>query len=103
MGTLPYFAMHCTHKVYNYYEGIDIQESRYPQRSSPDRSETESEVSRSKPKTKHNTSSNKSTIGRLFVLDLSAGHITSLNADGSDQKVIVSGCRHPESKNRCMF
>jgi|GEM_PF-5304759 len=72
-----------------------MQESRYPQRSSPDRSATESEVSRPKPKTKHITSGNKSIGGRLFVLDLSIGHITSLNADGSNQKVIVSCCRHP--------
>jgi glucose/arabinose dehydrogenase len=45
---------------------------------------------------KHVASGNKSTIGRLFVLDLSSGEILSLNADGSDRKVIVSGCRHPD-------
>ena len=53
---------------------------------------TESEVSKSKPV----TSGSKATIGRLFVLDLSGGRVFSLNADGSDQKVIVTGCRHPD-------
>jgi hypothetical protein len=53
---------------------------------------TESEVS--KPKLV--TSGSKATIGRLFVLDLSGGRVFSLNADGSDQKVIVTGCRHPD-------
>ena len=66
-----------------------MQES---QRSRLDGSETESEVS----ELKHVTSGNKSTIGRLFVLDLSSGQIFSLNADGSDRKVIVSKCRHPD-------
>jgi hypothetical protein len=53
---------------------------------------TESEVSKPKPV----TSGSKATIGRLFVLDLSGGRVFSLNADGSDQKVIVIGCRHPD-------
>jgi Low-density lipoprotein receptor repeat class B len=53
---------------------------------------TESEVSKPKPV----TSGSKATIGRLFVLDLSGGRVFSLNADGSDQKVIVTGCRHPD-------
>ena len=69
-----------------------MQDSRYVQRSNLDHLETESDVS----KPKHITSGNKSTIGRLFVLDLNSGHIASLNAGGSDRKVIVSGCRHPE-------
>jgi hypothetical protein len=69
-----------------------MQDSRYVQRSNPDQLKTESEVS----KPKDSTSGNKSTIGRLFVLDLSSGQIFSLNADGSDRKVIVSGCRHPD-------
>jgi Low-density lipoprotein receptor repeat class B len=34
--------------------------------------------------------------GRLFVLDLSAGRIESMNTDGSDQKILVTGCRHPD-------
>jgi hypothetical protein len=33
---------------------------------------------------------------RLFVLDLSGGCIFSVNPDGSDRKVIVSDCRHPD-------
>ncbi len=53
---------------------------------------TESEVSEPKPV----TSGSKATIGRLFVLDLSGGRIFSLNADGSDQKVIVTECLHPD-------
>ncbi|MFZ0222260.1 MAG: hypothetical protein WAM42_11305, partial [Candidatus Nitrosopolaris sp.] len=69
-----------------------MQDSRYVQRSNPDRLETEAEVS----EPRHVTSGNKSTIGRLFVLDLSSGEIFSVNADGSDRKVIVSGCRHPD-------
>jgi hypothetical protein len=53
---------------------------------------TESEVSKPKPV----TSGSKATIGRLFVLDLSGGRVFSLNADGSGQKDIVTGCRHPD-------
>jgi sugar lactone lactonase YvrE len=55
----------------------------------------ESEVS----KPRHVTSGGSSkatTIGRLSVLDLSGDCILSLNADGSDQKVIVTGRRHPD-------
>ena len=72
-------------------KGINMQDSRYVHRSNPDRLETEAKVS----EPRHVTSGNKSTIGRLFVLDLSSGEIFSVNADGSDRKVIVSGCRHP--------
>src|SRR5438093_13507597 len=54
---------------------------------------TESEVySRPKPI----TSGSKATVGRLFVLDLSGGRVFSLNADGSDLRVIVTDCRHPD-------
>jgi hypothetical protein len=35
-------------------------------------------------------------VGRLFVLDVSGGRILSLSPDGSDRKVIVTGCRHPD-------
>jgi DNA-binding beta-propeller fold protein YncE len=35
-------------------------------------------------------------IGRLFFLEASGGRIHSANADGSDRKVIVSGCRVPD-------
>jgi DNA-binding beta-propeller fold protein YncE len=36
------------------------------------------------------------TVGRLFLLDLSDDCIVSLNSDGSDRKVIVTGCRFPD-------
>jgi hypothetical protein len=39
----------------------------------------------------------RSSSGRLFVLDLSAGRIFSLNPDGSDAKTLVTGCRLPDS------
>ena len=39
---------------------------------------------------------NKVAGGRLFVLDLGEGRIFTVNPDGSDQKVIVTGCRHPD-------
>jgi hypothetical protein len=55
---------------------------------------TESEVSsNSKPVT---SGSSKAAFGRLFVLDLSCGRIFSVNADGSDLRVIVTDCRHPD-------
>jgi sugar lactone lactonase YvrE len=53
---------------------------------------SESEVSKPKPI----TSDSKATVGCLFVLDLSGGRVFSLNEDGSDQKVIATGCRHPD-------
>src|SRR5437867_1732286 len=40
--------------------------------------------------------SGRAAVGRLFVLDLSGGRILSMNHDGSDRKVIVTGCRHPD-------
>ena len=36
------------------------------------------------------------TVGRLFLLELSDDRIVSLNSDGSDRKVIVTGCRYPD-------
>ena len=51
-----------------------------------------SEVSKSKPV----TSDSGFAVGYLFVLDLSGGRVFSVNADGSDQKVLVTGCRHPD-------
>jgi hypothetical protein len=36
------------------------------------------------------------TVGRLFLLDLSDDRIVSLNSDGSDRKVIVTGGRFPD-------
>jgi DNA-binding beta-propeller fold protein YncE len=35
-------------------------------------------------------------MGRLFLLDLSDNRVVSLNSDGSDRKVIVTGCRYPD-------
>jgi sugar lactone lactonase YvrE len=42
------------------------------------------------------SSHGKSTIGRLFVLELSGGRIHSMNPDGSDRKVIVTDCQMPD-------
>jgi hypothetical protein len=42
------------------------------------------------------TTSGKATTGRLFFLEASGGRIHSANADGSDSKVIVTGCRIPD-------
>jgi len=39
---------------------------------------------------------NKNTIGCLFFLEASGGRIHSANADGSDRKIIVTGCRIPD-------
>jgi hypothetical protein len=52
----------------------------------------ELEVSRSQP----STPGAKTIVGRLFVLDLSGGRILSMSPDGSDRKVIVTECRHPD-------
>src|SRR5438309_2078888 len=41
------------------------------------------------------TSTAKS-VGRLYFLEASGGRIHSANADGSDRKVIVTGCRVPD-------
>ncbi len=40
--------------------------------------------------------SSKSTVGRLFFLEVSSGNVLSANPDGSDRKVIVTGCRLPD-------
>ena len=47
----------------------------------------------SKPKTE---SGAKAAIGRLFILDLSGGRVFSVNPDGSDRRVIVTDCPHPD-------
>jgi hypothetical protein len=44
----------------------------------------------------HMTTDGNGRLGRLFVLDLSGGRILSLNPDGSDRKIIVMECRHPD-------
>ena len=41
-------------------------------------------------------SGSKAAVGRLFILDLSGGNIFSVNPDGSDRKVIVTACPHPD-------
>ena len=46
--------------------------------------------------TPHRAHGDKATVGRLFLLDLSDDRIVSLNSDGSDRKVIVTGCRFPD-------
>ena len=38
----------------------------------------------------------RATIGRLFVLEASGNRVLSLNPDGSDRKVIVTGCHWPD-------
>ena len=34
--------------------------------------------------------------GRLFLLDLSGGRVLSLDPDGSNRKIIATGCPHPD-------
>jgi hypothetical protein len=41
-------------------------------------------------------SSRSAALGRLFVLELSGGRIHSMNPDGCDRKVIVTGCEMPD-------
>jgi len=41
-------------------------------------------------------SGNKAAAGRLFVLELNAGRIHSMNPDGSDKTTIVTDCRLPD-------
>ena len=41
-------------------------------------------------------SSGKPTTGRLFLLELSGGRIHSMNADGSERRVIVADCHLPD-------
>ena len=38
----------------------------------------------------------KAAVGRLFVLELNAGLIHSMNTDGTDKKTIVTDCRLPD-------
>ncbi|WFU66112.1 3-hydroxyacyl-CoA dehydrogenase [Bradyrhizobium brasilense] len=46
--------------------------------------------------TKSKNSSGVTRSGRLFVLELSGDRIYSMNPDGSDRKVIVTGGRYPD-------
>jgi hypothetical protein len=41
-------------------------------------------------------SGRKSAVGRLFVLELNAGKIHSMNTDGTDKKTIVNDARLPD-------
>ena len=47
---------------------------------------------------KQNTRSTSSSavIARLFVLELNAGCIHTMNVDGTDRRTIVSGCHLPD-------
>jgi hypothetical protein len=47
-------------------------------------------------KENHRSAAANSTVSRLFVLELNAGHIHSMNVDGSDKKTIVTDCRLPD-------
>src|SRR5258706_658733 len=42
------------------------------------------------------TKTQAASAARLFVLDASGGRILSMNVDGSDHRVIVTGCRLPD-------
>ena len=42
------------------------------------------------------SSRSEAPIGRLFVLEVNADRIHSMNTDGSDKKTIVTGCRLPD-------
>src|SRR5271168_2540290 len=46
--------------------------------------------------TKPIESPNKAHVDRLFILDLSGGRVLSVNTDGSDRQVLVSGCHLPD-------
>ncbi len=50
----------------------------------------------SQKQTPQRASGDTTTVGRLFLLELSDDRIVSLNSDGSDRKVIVTGCRFPD-------
>jgi hypothetical protein len=50
----------------------------------------------SEKQTPHRASGDTATVGRLLLLDLSDNRVVSLNSDGSDRKVIVTGCRLPD-------
>jgi hypothetical protein len=41
-------------------------------------------------------SDSKTSVGRLFVLEVSASRIHSMRPDGSDRKVVVADCRLPD-------
>ena len=41
-------------------------------------------------------SGGKTAVGRLFVLELNADRIHSMNVDGSDRKTVVTECHLPD-------
>jgi len=41
-------------------------------------------------------SSGHTAVGRLFFLDLSGNRVVSVNPDGSDERVVVTDCQHPD-------
>ena len=45
---------------------------------------------------KKNNRSASAVVPRLFVLELNAGRIHTMNTDGSDRKTIVSDCHLPD-------
>jgi outer membrane protein assembly factor BamB len=45
---------------------------------------------------KERATSSETALGRLFVLDLSGDRIFTVDPDGSNKTVIVSGCRFPD-------
>jgi sugar lactone lactonase YvrE len=49
-----------------------------------------------KSKSESRSGRNKGAAGRLFVLELSANRIYSMNPDGSDRKVVVTDCHLPD-------
>jgi DNA-binding beta-propeller fold protein YncE len=50
----------------------------------------------SQEQTSQHASGDAATGGRLFLLELSDNRVVSLNSDGSDREVIVTGCRYPD-------
>jgi hypothetical protein len=46
--------------------------------------------------TKTRASSAAGSSSRLFLLDLSGGRVLSLDSDGSNRKIIATGCPHPD-------
>ena len=51
----------------------------------------ELQATKSKP-----ASGGKASVQRLFVLELNAGRIHTMNTDGTDKKTIVTDCRLPD-------
>src|ERR1700752_5270979 len=47
-------------------------------------------------KKKDRSAGASAVVPRLFLLELNAGRIHSMNADGSDRKTIVSECHFPD-------